>query len=123
MPQRKKPLNVEPNGSKPLKKKALLIGVEFTSNVSKPIDSSMEELKNLAETAHYNPIATVFQKRIIVNPKTFIGKGKVEEVGRIILHHSVDIVIFDENLSPTQNKNLENKEYSLPSGRKWAPVF
>ena len=119
MPQRKKSPNVEPNGSKPLKKKALLIGVEFTSNGSKPIDSSMEELRNLAETAHYNPIATVSQKRIIVNPKTFIGKGKVEEVRRIILHHSVDIAIFDENLSPTQNKNLENIFKCRVIDRSW----
>ncbi|HAX46585.1 MAG TPA: GTPase HflX, partial [Nitrospina sp.] len=88
--------------------KAILIGVDFPSHGSTPMEIAMEELKGLAETAQYNPIAIISQKLTAVNPKTFIGKGKVEEVAEVVNHNSADIVIFDDNLSPAQNKNLEN---------------
>jgi len=105
--------------NKPKKKKAILIGIGFSSNGSTPIDLSMGELKSLAETAYYNPIAIISQKRIPVNPKTLIGKGKVEEVRQVVRHHSADIVIFDENLSPAQNKNLENIFKCRVIDRSW----
>ena len=119
MARHKTTLTIKSSNSKSFKKKALLIGVDFPSNGSKPIDSSMDELKNLAETAHYNPLAIIFQKRIVVNPKTFIGKGKVEEVRQAVRHHSAEIVIFDENLSPAQNKNLENILKCRVIDRSW----
>ena len=119
MTKRTKNSNIKLNSSKPPKKKALLIGVEFSSNSSESIRSSMQELKKLAETAHYKPTALIFQKRLLVNPKTFIGKGKVEEVKQAVRHHSAEIVIFDENLSPAQNKNLENIFKCRVIDRSW----
>ncbi len=99
--------------------KAILIGIEFSNNRSTPIDSALEELKSLAETARYDPVSTVSQKLSAINPNTFIGKGKVEEVTQIIQHFSADIVIFDDNLSPAQNRNLENVFKCRVIDRSW----
>ncbi len=99
--------------------KAILIGVDFPSHGSTPMEIAMEELKGLAETAQYNPIAIISQKLTAVNPKTFIGKGKVEEVAEVVNHNSADIVIFDDNLSPAQNKNLENIFKCRVIDRSW----
>ena len=101
------------------KLKAILIGIEFVSNGSSPLDNNLKELNGLAETAHYNVISIVSQKLTRINPKSFIGKGKVEEVSQLILQFSAGIVIFDENLSPAQNRNLENIFKCRVIDRSW----
>ncbi len=98
---------------------AILIGVEFPGNGAASLGAAMDELKGLAETAQYHPITTITQKLTAVNPKTFIGKGKVEEVAEVVNHHSANIVIFDDNLSPAQNKNLENIFKCRVIDRSW----
>jgi GTP-binding protein HflX len=65
-------------------------------------------LDGLARTAHYTPVATFTQRLATINSKTFIGKGKVEELVTAVQHHEADAVIFDEALSPAQTRNLEN---------------
>ena len=119
MVQRLKPPNIKTNNLKTSKEKAILVGVEFPSNGSTPTNLSMNELKSLAETAHYNPIALISQKKIAVNPKTLIGKGKVVEVKQVLNHFSAELVIFDENLSPAQNKNLETALKCRVIDRSW----
>ena len=99
--------------------KAILIGIEFVSNGSSPLDNNLKELNGLAETAHYNVISIVSQKLTRINPKSFIGKGKVEEISQLILQFSAGIVIFDENLSPAQNRNLENIFKCRVIDRSW----
>ena len=101
------------------REKAILIGIEFSSNGSSPLDNNLKELNGLAVTAHYNVISIVSQKLTRINPKSFIGKGKVEEVAQLIRHFSADIVIFDENLSPAQNRNLENIFQCRVIDRSW----
>ena len=86
--------------------KALLVGVEITGNGH--LGSSLDELDGLARTAHYQPVGTLTQRLTSINPKTFIGKGKVEELVTAVKHHEADAVIFDEALSPAQTRNLEN---------------
>ena len=88
------------NNTKDIREKAILIGIEFFSNGSSPLDNNLKELTGLAETAHYNVISIVSQKLTRINPKSFIGKGKVEEVAQLIRHFSANIVIFDENVTP-----------------------
>jgi GTP-binding protein HflX len=105
--------------TKALNLKAILIGIEFVSNGSSPLDNNLKELNGLAETAHYNVISIVSQKLTRINPKSFIGKGKVEEVSQLILQFSAGIVIFDENLSPAQNRNLENIFKCRVIDRSW----
>jgi GTP-binding protein HflX len=86
--------------------KALLVGVEIGSSGS--LEHSLEELDGLARTAHYQPVATFTQRLATINSKTFIGKGKVEELLTAVKHHEADAVIFDEALTPAQTRNLEN---------------
>ena len=105
--------------TKDMRGKALLIGIEFFSNGSSPLDNNLKELNGLAETAHYNVILIVSQKLTRINPKLFIGKGKVEEVAQLIQQFSADIVIFDENLSPAQNRNLESIFKCRVIDRSW----
>jgi len=99
--------------------KAILIGIEFLNNGSSPLDNNLKELNGLAETAHYNVISIVSQKLTRINAKSFIGKGKVEEVAQLVRLFSANIVIFDENLSPAQNRNLENVFKCRVIDRSW----
>ncbi len=88
--------------------KALLVGVEVTGSGVPPKGHSLDELEGLARTAHYQPVGTFVQRLASINPKTFIGKGKVEELVTAVKHHEADAVIFDETLTPAQTRNLEN---------------
>ena len=73
---------------------------------SPPAGISLEELKGLATTAQYSPVATFTQRLTEINPKTFVGSGKVEEIKQAVEHHNPETVIFDEELSPRQNREL-----------------
>jgi len=86
--------------------KALLVGVEITGSGS--LGHSLDELDGLARTAHYQPVGTFTQRLSTINSKTFIGKGKVDELVTAVKHHQADAVIFDETLTPAQTRNLEN---------------
>ena len=105
--------------TKDIRDKAILIGIEFFSNGSSPLGNNLKELNGLAETAHYNVISIISQKLIRINAKSFIGKGKVEEVAQLVRLFSANIVIFDENLSPAQNRNLENVFKCRVIDRSW----
>ena len=105
--------------TKDIRDKAILIGIEFFSNGSSPLGNNLKELNGLAETAHYNVISIISQKLTRINAKSFIGKGKVEEVAQLVRLFSADIVIFDENLSPAQNRNLENVFKCRVIDRSW----
>ncbi len=86
---------------------AILVGVQLPGAKGYPMDLSLEELDGLATTGNYSPVATVTQKLDTIYPKTFLGKGKIEELREAVDLHQPDAVIFDENLSPGQNRNLE----------------
>ncbi len=68
---------------------------------------SVDELRELATSAGARVIDEVIQSRRRPDPATYIGKGKVEELRDQILIEGVDVVIFDDELSPSQHKNLE----------------
>jgi GTP-binding protein HflX len=68
---------------------------------------SLDELRELATSAGARVIDEVIQHRDRPDPATYIGKGKVEELREQILIEGVDVVIFDDELSPGQAKNLE----------------
>ena len=87
------------------KPKAILVGVSMPDTLSS--DISLEELEGLATTANYDPVATLTQNLVKINPKTFLGSGKVEELRLAVEHHGPEVVIFDEELSPRQNRELE----------------
>src|SRR5438552_6279462 len=67
---------------------------------------ALDELRELANSAGARIIDEVIQKRDRPDPATYIGKGKVQELRELVLVEGVDVVIFDEELSPSQAKNL-----------------
>ena len=86
--------------------KTILVGIKLPGSPSSS-EILLDELKGLAVTAEYDPVAELTQRLSEINPKTFIGSGKVEELKHAVLHHSSEAVIFDEELSPRQNRELE----------------
>ena len=69
-------------------------------------DWSMEELAALTETAGGDPVAMVLQKKDAPDPRSFIGEGKVEEVRELVQNERAEMVIFDNDLSPSQMRVL-----------------
>lgn len=86
--------------------KAILVGCQTTSNDDLRFQYSMEELVSLTETAKGEALISVVQKRERVHPATYIGKGKVEELQALVEELEADIVIFNDELSPSQKRNL-----------------
>jgi GTP-binding protein HflX len=84
----------------------ILVGVELKGQKT-PLSEYLDELKFLATTYNIETIKIFTQKLEKPDPATFIGKGKAEEIKNFIDNHPVDVVIFDDELSPVQQRNLE----------------
>ena len=95
-----------PVEQKETKEKVILVGCHTNGDDDARFDYSMEELGALTETAQGEVIASVVQKRDRVHPATYIGKGKVEELKALVEELEADIVIFNDELSPSQKRNL-----------------
>ena len=67
----------------------------------------LEELRGLAETAQSEVVAVITQRRNRPDVRTYVGKGKLEELASLVDAHEADVVIFDNDLSPAQTSNLE----------------
>lgn len=67
----------------------------------------LEELALLAESAGAEVVGTVIQERDSIDPATFIGSGKAAELAEMVEKENIDLVIFDDDLSPVQVRNLE----------------
>jgi GTPase len=98
--------------------KAILVGVRLPGDFSSS-RISLDELTGLATTAEYEPVAELTQRLTEINPKTFLGSGKVEELKQAVLHHSPEVVVFDEELSPRQNRELEKVIKCRVIDRPW----
>src|SRR2546430_6316262 len=70
-------------------------------------DDPLEELRGLAETAGARVVGGLTQKRVRIIPGTYIGQGKLQELHDAVEAHEADLVIFDNDLSPAQVRNLE----------------
>ncbi|RME19842.1 MAG: GTPase HflX [Bacteroidetes bacterium] len=86
--------------------RGVLVGVEIKGQRI-PLQEYLDELKFLASTYNVTTIKTFIQKLEKPDPATFIGKGKAEEIKNFIDNNQVDVVIFDDELSPVQQRNLE----------------
>jgi len=91
---------------KDTKEKAILVGCQTNAENDSRFDYSMEELGALTDTAQGEVKASLVQKRERVHPATYIGKGKVEELNALVEELEADIVIFNDELSPSQKRNL-----------------
>ena len=68
---------------------------------------ALDELRELAVSAGARVVEEIVQHRHRPDPATYIGKGKVDEVKEAVLIEGADVVIFDDELSPSQARNLE----------------
>ncbi len=88
--------------------KTILIHVSTNKRERAEAEESIKELRGLARTAGADIILEIFQFRPDISPKFFIGKGKVEEIKRLQQETQADLIIFDHNLSPIQQRSLED---------------
>ncbi len=86
---------------------AVLVGVAVRGQKEATTKEYLDELAFLAETAGVKTLKRFTQNLEKPHPKTFIGKGKMEDVLSYVQEHCVDIVIFDDELSPSQLRNIE----------------
>ena len=101
---------IETFDTKPKKESAFLVGIDYHRSVQYlGVKESLEELELLSQTAGLFIAGTEQQKINTPNPATFIGKGKVEEIKVLVENLNVDVVIFDEELSPRNYRELEKE--------------
>ena len=89
------------------REKIVLVGVLFPGNSQEELDYQLDELEELVNTAGADVKARVIQRRDSPDPATFLGSGKVQELKEICLAVDSDTVVFEDNLSPAQQRNLE----------------
>jgi len=91
-----------------LKEKVILVGCQLQTILDEHFHYSMEELASLTKTANGEVISQMTQKRERPHPATYIGKGKVDELLSLVEEYSPDIVVFNDELSPSQLRNLSS---------------
>ena len=96
----------KPLSTAPVPERAILVGVEVGRS-EWSCEESLAELARLAETDGAEVVLTMTQRLDAPIPKTFIGKGKVEELVSAVHALHADVVIFDDELTPSQQANLE----------------
>lgn len=88
------------------RERAILVGVDRPGQ-EWSLSSSMAELERLAWTAGADMVASTTQRLDSPNPRTFVGSGKAEEIASLARSYAADVVIFDDELTPSQQSNLE----------------
>ncbi|MCG8341791.1 MAG: GTPase HflX [Chlorobiales bacterium] len=90
------------------KERALLVGISSAPELTRSVvEEYLNELEFLADTAGAEVVSHVIQERKQKDPSWFLGSGKVGEIEHIVKGGLIDIVIFDDDLSPVQARNLE----------------
>ncbi len=100
---------INPISTAKKQERAVLVGVLLPFQKEQEITDYLDELEFLTETAGAITLKRFIQKIDEPNPRTFIGSGKVQEIAAYIDDNDVDMVIFDDELSPTQLRNLEHE--------------
>lgn len=91
-----------------INKKALLVGLAESSRELAECERSIDELERLLDTAGGEAFAKVIQIKDSPDPRTLIGSGKVLEIKELVHKEKIGLIIFDEELTPAQIRNLEN---------------
>lgn len=100
------------------KEKALLVFISFTQRIksipsssgySLTIDENIEELTNLTVSAGAEVLQVLSYRQTKPNPKYFISTGRLEIIKNIISENDIDLIIFDDEITPTQQRNLQRK--------------
>ncbi|MEP7057517.1 MAG: GTPase HflX, partial [Caldimonas sp.] len=85
--------------------RAILVGVDFGGKTH--FDESLDELAQLAESAGDIAVARIVARRKAPDPAFFVGSGKADELKEMVAMHRAEAVLFDQALSPAQQRNLE----------------
>jgi len=88
--------------------RAILIGVLYHGQEESEVEDFLEELSFLTETAGAEPVKRFIQKLDVPNPRTFVGSGKIIELAQFVSENKIDIAIFDDELTPSQLRNIED---------------
>lgn len=91
------------------REKAVLVRVRWGESDQASADESLLELHSLAETAGAEVVAELLQARTRPDAATFVGKGKLGELAALVSSRAADLVVFDQELTPSQQRNLENE--------------
>jgi GTPase len=91
------------------RQRALLVGTGTGTRTLDEAEASLSELGLLTDTAGAEPVETVLQRRDTPDPATYIGSGKADELRGLADGFDIDVVVFDDELTPAQQRNLEKK--------------
>ena len=91
------------------KERALLVGCQLPNMDDERFLYSMDELASLTNTAQGEVMMSLSQKRNKVHSATYIGKGKIDEISALEKELEIDLIIFNDELSPSQTRNLSEK--------------
>ncbi|HPK04315.1 MAG TPA: GTPase HflX [Bacteroidales bacterium] len=89
--------------------KVVLVGLITNQNDEIYIDEYLDELAFLAETAGGISVKRFVQRIDRPDPRTFVGSGKLLEISEFVKENNIDVVVFDDELSPSQIRNIENE--------------
>ena len=92
----------------PRKERAILVGITLPGMSDWEAEDSLDELGRLIDTAGLKEVERVQQARVRIDSAQYIGKGKAEEIKELAEEHQADMIVFDNDLSPAQMRNLEN---------------
>jgi len=89
------------------RERAVLIGIIYQGQDESEVEDFLEELSFLTETAGAVPVKRFTQKLDVPNPRTFVGSGKIQELAHFISENKIDLAVFDDELTPSQIRNIE----------------
>ena len=93
--------------SEALTEKAVLVGLITPEQNEQKVKEYLDELAFLADTAGAEAVKKFYQKLDYPNPVTFVGTGKLQEIKEYVIENEIGLVIFDDELSPKQLRNIE----------------
>jgi GTP-binding protein HflX len=93
--------------SRSVRERIVLVGVVFPYTTLAATEAALDELALLVDTAGADVLDRVVQRRAAPDPATYLGRGKAEELRSVCLAVDADTVVFDDDLSPAQQRNLE----------------
>jgi GTP-binding protein HflX len=90
-----------------IRERIVLVGVAIPPSTEDDVDASLDELSLLVDTAGADEVARLVQRREAPDPATYIGRGKAQELKEVSEATDCDTVVFDDELTPAQQRNLE----------------
>ncbi|MGE5425127.1 MAG: GTPase HflX, partial [Syntrophothermus sp.] len=102
-------LNIKPTETAIVQETAILIGLATRQQPIEQVQEYLDELAFLVDTAGGIPVKRFVQRLDQQDPRTYVGKGKMDEIRQFIDENKTDIAVFDDELSPAQIRNIERE--------------